>query len=815
MSQPEISPLAKRLAEENNVDWHALQGSGPAGKVVERDVLEYLSRVMAGEEDLNPTPEPTPDGMDSWPEEDVANYQQQQGGAAAPSAVTMNDGFGDNNFADDSFGDDAFADDSFGNLDDDLLVDGMDDAMSLDDDVDGDVFLLGDDDSGVLLDSSDDDLDFASDVTDMGGDLDFAADDLDDSALMLEDTSVENTLLDDASMGTPELYGRASRGQISGGQISGGQVPQQTQGFASDQANSLDSDAFGDDAAFADDAMFASDDALTDDDMFADDALDEASGDLFDDGLLSDDLDSGMDFGDSMDLDGGMDLDSSMDLDGGVDFADEITDSTDGAALSDDFAFADGSDDDLLAADSAFADDMSDDSMAFADAELGDAGLGDAGLGDAGLDDEHDADIMALDDAMLLGGDDDVDGFDDGGLDADTFASDGFDTESDHVHFDNTEIGEGATPLPEEHLHSDTMPTFDTSRDHDHTGADMVSPDMSQRSLDDTFEESVPADDIFASDDDVFSSASADDGGAAFEDDVFATDDLADTMADSMADGMGDDTFGDTMDFDAEVELEADTTFASDALDSAALGMETDLAEETGFNAAAATVAGVAGVGAAAMAQQASMTASHEVDVSSHDMQEVPQQQVAMPSQVAAPVAAQQVSSVSLVEAESRNITLRRYLDLELFNELQEQIIAALGETATVAMVQKAALKALEEVPLTGQAVNVIDLSQGKPRVQAIPNAADMSLSGLVRAMYKAQEGPSDMLVADLSKLEVDELSFDSGVPVLSLGRILWNNDEQNSLAMLSLSGNLNAEMAGRFLTVAAEMLENPLLLLL
>ncbi|HKI57113.1 MAG TPA: E3 binding domain-containing protein [Trueperaceae bacterium] len=77
MSQPEISPLARRLAEENNVEWRGLHGSGAGGKVVERDVLEYLARVMAGEEDVDPTPEPVPDGLDAWPDDDVRSFQQE------------------------------------------------------------------------------------------------------------------------------------------------------------------------------------------------------------------------------------------------------------------------------------------------------------------------------------------------------------------------------------------------------------------------------------------------------------------------------------------------------------------------------------------------------------------------------------------------------------------------------------------------------------------------------------------------------------------------------------------------------------------
>lgn len=76
MSEPDISTLARRLAEQNNVDWRALHGSGPEGKVVERDVLDYLSRVMSGSEALNPTPEPLPEGMEAWPDQDLATFRQ-------------------------------------------------------------------------------------------------------------------------------------------------------------------------------------------------------------------------------------------------------------------------------------------------------------------------------------------------------------------------------------------------------------------------------------------------------------------------------------------------------------------------------------------------------------------------------------------------------------------------------------------------------------------------------------------------------------------------------------------------------------------
>jgi hypothetical protein len=82
----DIAPLARRLAEENNVEWRRLRGSGERGRVVERDVLEYLARVMAGEEDLDPTPEPVPEGMQAWPDEDVRAFEQEKRGETVPPA---------------------------------------------------------------------------------------------------------------------------------------------------------------------------------------------------------------------------------------------------------------------------------------------------------------------------------------------------------------------------------------------------------------------------------------------------------------------------------------------------------------------------------------------------------------------------------------------------------------------------------------------------------------------------------------------------------------------------------------------------------
>ncbi len=52
-----ITPLAKKLAEENSIDWRFIRGTGLAGKVIERDILSYLARIMSGELDLPAMPD--------------------------------------------------------------------------------------------------------------------------------------------------------------------------------------------------------------------------------------------------------------------------------------------------------------------------------------------------------------------------------------------------------------------------------------------------------------------------------------------------------------------------------------------------------------------------------------------------------------------------------------------------------------------------------------------------------------------------------------------------------------------------------------
>lgn len=39
-----IAPLAKRIAEENHLEWRSIKGTGEAGLILEKDVLMVLAK---------------------------------------------------------------------------------------------------------------------------------------------------------------------------------------------------------------------------------------------------------------------------------------------------------------------------------------------------------------------------------------------------------------------------------------------------------------------------------------------------------------------------------------------------------------------------------------------------------------------------------------------------------------------------------------------------------------------------------------------------------------------------------------------------
>lgn len=108
MGMEQIAPLAKILAEANGIDWQQLRGSGSGGTVVEQDILNYLSRIMSGEEEPPSTPvddmpegwtgdEALPTGMfsaaqlsEAGIDSDIADFVTQPRAPELPTAPTLN-----------------------------------------------------------------------------------------------------------------------------------------------------------------------------------------------------------------------------------------------------------------------------------------------------------------------------------------------------------------------------------------------------------------------------------------------------------------------------------------------------------------------------------------------------------------------------------------------------------------------------------------------------------------------------------------------------------------------------------------------------
>lgn len=96
----QITPLAKKLAEENSIDWRFIRGTGPTGKVIERDILSYLARIMSGELDLPSLPDASEPagpsaGTAGMPElGQVANFEAMSANMAK-EGVDLNSMLGD------------------------------------------------------------------------------------------------------------------------------------------------------------------------------------------------------------------------------------------------------------------------------------------------------------------------------------------------------------------------------------------------------------------------------------------------------------------------------------------------------------------------------------------------------------------------------------------------------------------------------------------------------------------------------------------------------------------------------------------------
>ena len=76
-------------------------------------------------------------------------------------------------------------------------------------------------------------------------------------------------------------------------------------------------------------------------------------------------------------------------------------------------------------------------------------------------------------------------------------------------------------------------------------------------------------------------------------------------------------------------------------------------------------------------------------------------------------------------------------------------------------------------------------------------------------------EDEPQLVAADLSGLDLDEVLLDLDVPVVTLGRILYDNQRGAYRSTLALSGAAQPEAGARLLARVAELLDAPVRLVL
>lgn len=835
MSEPGITPLAQRLAEENNVDWRTLRGSGEEGRVVERDVLEYLARVMAGEEAVNPTPEPVPDGMEAWPEADAWS---------GPEPVDTAEF--------------EIDDEPLWGLDDDTTPAVTGEAAGLDDSADfgtpvtfdaaaaeeaaarasGEYLRRSGEFGSGFIDLSDDDL--ATEEPDSDPDSDFWRD---TEVAPEEPWNAGTSLGDEAALDEAALRLVREPGAYEPEPIDSLELSDEGEPFELSEDIFL----FGDDAdgtaggledftpygSSADDLLFDGD-LLTDDDLLADDddllASDDdlvASDDLLtsgDDLLTSDD---GLLSGDDL-LTSGDDL-LADDDDNLLDDDDHLVAGYgEPAAAVDDFAADDdfGPIQDTLTAETetealhAFADTAGADTVDDADAALGfevepESGL--LGQADDLLDDSEyeDADLTDL-------------ALEDGELDDPLLADD--DLRSFEAGQDGTEPGSLEQRWRDDSgYRSDDDSGYRAAQDDGTGDSTGDSEDQAAGEGDDTGDSDAEGTgfEVDFSQIDGWEEAADDDAGAGLGN-------YAESFAEALADAVADEA--EVTEAAADEAVEAMTTdaaadetwMAAASVDEDAFAGEDTLADEhavTGEHVVTDEDSYPADV-AATSAPAREDAAADDLDTAGETAWPVAEEDVAPAAPAGQAYGSLAAAAASGLPLANFGTLLRRHLDVSQLNQAQHAVGLEIEDAVNVnalPFLLRAAARALEAAPLgeTDGTVAAALIGDGGVTLASDTAGGFRTLAQhLSRLAQAAPEEGTDtagvrLVVADMSALQVDEAVLDLGVPVLTLGRILHDSERGTFQSTLTLSGHFEIQDGARFLQLASELLANPLRLLI
>ena len=168
---------------------------------------------------------------------------------------------------------------------------------------------------------------------------------------------------------------------------------------------------------------------------------------------------------------------------------------------------------------------------------------------------------------------------------------------------------------------------------------------------------------------------------------------------------------------------------------------------------------------------------------------------------------------------------LRRHIDVTALAGAQLAVGLELGESEPLSpapFLLRAAAKAVADGGWGDGRVAMVGWGEaGALRTGEIDDAAGRPFVELARALPSALSGGAaeahgvGLVVADMSALDVDEAVLNVQAPLLTLGRILYDNQRGSYRSTLSLAGDVPPERGARLLARVAELLDAPVRLLL
>ncbi|HLU83241.1 MAG TPA: hypothetical protein VKZ43_07535, partial [Trueperaceae bacterium] len=162
---------------------------------------------------------------------------------------------------------------------------------------------------------------------------------------------------------------------------------------------------------------------------------------------------------------------------------------------------------------------------------------------------------------------------------------------------------------------------------------------------------------------------------------------------------------------------------------------------------------------------------------------------------------------------------LRRNIDVSALAAAQLAVGQELGFDEPIgasAFLLRAVVKAATSTGYSTGAVGLAVLEEGVS-IRRVDGAAEMpftTLVGLIGSVDVEEDEPV-LVAADLSGLDVDEAVLELETPVISLGRILYDNQRGAYRSTLSLTGPMPLDTAASLLARVAELLDAPVRLVL